>query len=244
MALRLSTGLRNALLDEKAVANNLITRTDISFEDGTGTDSRDRILSTAGGLDAFVKRSKVTVAGSTDNDGTYEVLASADGYIEIAAGSVNAGGEVAGDQVILAGASGGSFSDLFQNGVIDIYSGSQPPDADTTETGYGTKLVTITLSSGAFSAGSPTNGINFGEVASGVLAKEAGEVWSGAGLADGTAGWFRFYDNSKTTGASTAAIRFDGAVATSGSQFNMTNTTVTTGATTTVDTVALTLPSA
>lgn len=242
MAFRLSTGLRNALLDQKAAANNLLTRIDFSFEDGTGTDARDRIISATGGLDVFVKRSKITISGSTSNDGTYEVLASADGYIEIAAGSLST--EAAGDQVIVAGAYGGSFSDLFQNGVIDVYSGSQPTNADTTETGYGTKLVTITLSSGAFSAGSPTNGINFGEVSSGVLAKEAAEVWSGVGLANGTAGWFRFYDNSKTTGASTSAIRFDGAVATSGSQFNMTNTNVTTGATTTVDAVALTLPSA
>lgn len=240
MALRLSTGLRNALLDEKAVANNLMVGTTISFEDGTGTDSRDRIIDSGDGLAGFVKRGKVTVSGSTSNDGSYEVLAVAAGYLEIAAGSLST--EDSGDTVILAGATGGSFSDLFQNCVIDIYSGSQPADADSDETG--TKLATITLSSGAFTGGAATNGLNFGEVASGILAKESGETWSGVGLADGTAGWFRIYDNDYTTGASTSAIRIDGAVATSGSQFNMSNTAITDGGTTTVDSVALTLPAA
>lgn len=242
MALRLSTGLRDAILDKKATANNLITATDISFEDGTGTDGRDRILSVAEDMSVFVKRSKITISGSTSNDGSYEVLASATGYVEVAADSLTT--EAAGDQVIVASASGGSISDLFQNGVIDVYSGAQPTTADLTETTTSTKLVTITLSSGAFVAGSPTNGINFGEVTSGVLSKEAGETWSGVGLSAGTAGWFRLYDNNYTTGASSIAVRLDGSVATSGSQFNMTNTTVAVGATSTVDSVSLTLPAA
>lgn len=242
MALRLSTGLRNAILDKKATANNLITATDISFEDGTGTGGRDRILSVGEDLSVFPKRSKITVSGSTSNDGSYEVLASATGYIEIAAASLTS--EIAGDQVILAGATGGSISNLFQNAVIDVYSGTQPTTADLTETSGSVKLVTITLSSGAFVSGSSTNGINFGEVSAGVLSKESGETWSGVGLANGTAGWFRLYDNSYTTGASSTAVRLDGSVASSGAQFNMTNTTVVTGATSTVDSVSLTLPAA
>lgn len=240
MTLRLSTGLRNAVLDQKAVATNLKVATTISFEDGTGTSSRDRICDSGSGLASYLIRDKVTVKGSTSNDGTYEAIAVAAGYIEIAAGSLST--EAAGDTVILAGANGGSWVDLFRNCVIDIYSGTQPSDADSAETG--TKLVTITRSSGSFTPGTDTNGLNFGEVSSGVLAKEAGETWSGVGLANGTAGWFRIYDNAKTTGASTSAVRFDGAVATSGSQFNMSSTTIAVGGTTTVDSVALTQPAA
>jgi hypothetical protein len=240
MALRLSTGLRNALLDQESEATNLMTGTDIAFEDGTGTDSRDRITRVAGGLDVFDKKKYITVAGSAGgtNDGTYEILASADGYVEVAAGSLAT--EAAGEQIILADATGGSLSDLFRNCVIDVYSGSQPADADTAESG--TKLVTITLSSGAFSGGAAANGLNFGEVASGVLTKQSDETWSGEGLANGTAGWFRVYDNNYTTGASTTAIRLDGSVSTSGSQFNMSNTAISIGGTTTIDTVQLTLP--
>jgi len=240
MALRLSTGLRNGLLDEKAVANNIIAATTISFEDGTGTDSRDRIVDSGDGLGDFVKRGKVTVSGSTSNDGSYEVLAVADGYLEIAAASLTT--EDAGDDVVLAGAQGGSFTDLFRNCIIDVYTGAQPADANQGETG--TKLLSITLNSGDFEAGSPTNGMNFGEVANGVLHKEAGEIWSGVGLNDGTAGWFRIYANDYTTGSSTTAVRMDGSIATSGSQFNMSSTSIVTGGTNTLDSVSLTLPAA
>ncbi len=37
----------------------------------------------------------------------------------------------------------GSFKSIFANGVIDIYTGSQPASADTAATG--TKLVQVTL---------------------------------------------------------------------------------------------------
>jgi len=240
MALRLSTGLRNALLAQESEATNLMTGTDIAFGDGTGTAGRDQITRVAGGLGVFDKKKYITVAGSSGgtNNGTYEILASADGYVEVAAGSFTT--EAASEQIILADASGGSLADLFRNCVIDVYSGSQPADADTAEAG--TKLITITVDSGAFSSGSADNGLNFGAVASGVLSKQSDETWSGQGLASGTAGWYRVYDNSYTTGASTSAVRFDGSVSTSGSQFNMSNTAISIGGTTTIDTVELTLP--
>ena len=238
MALRLSTGLRNALLDKKAEATNLIVATTISFESGTGTGGRDRILDSGNGFGDYIRRDTVTVSGSTSNDGNYEILAVANGYLEIAAASLT--NESAGDTVTLAGARGGAFVDLFRNGIVDVFTGSQPVSADSAETG--SKLLSITLSSGAFTAGSPVNGINFGEVASGVLHKEAGEVWSGVGLVAGQAGWFRFYANDYVLGASVTAIRMDGGVATSGSQFNLSNTYITVGGTTTVDSVSLTLP--
>jgi len=239
MALRLSTGLRNALLDRKASAVNLKVGATFSFESGTGTDGRDRIVDSGTGVAGFIRRDVLTIAGSANNNGVYEIIAVAAGYLEVAAGALTA--EAAGGTVILAGAQGGSFVDLFRNCVLDVYSGTQPATADSGETGI--KLLSVTLSSGAFTGGSPTNGINFGEVSSGVLHQEAGEVWSGVGLADGTAGWCRCYGNDYILGESGVAIRFDGAVSTSGAQFNMTNTAVTSGGITTVDAVSLTLPS-
>jgi len=238
MALRLSTGLRNALLDRKATANNIVSATTISFESGTGTDGRDRIVDAGSGLGGFVRRGKITISGSASNDMSIEALAVADGYIEVAGSTLT--DEGAGGAIVLSGAKGGSFSDIFQNCVAEVYTGSQPSSADAGATG--TKLLRISLNSGPFTPGSSVSGLNFGEVAAGVLKKEAGEIWSGEGLADGPAGWFRIYDNDYVTGASTDAIRMDGAVATSGAQFNMSNTSVSVGGTTTVDSVALTLP--
>lgn len=236
MTLRLSTGYRDALNAQKAEAKNLMTGTTISFSSGTGADGNDQILDSGNGLGGFSLYDKITVAGSTSNDGAYEILAVADGAIDVAASTLTA--EDAGDQVILAAARGGSVSDLFRHSVLCIYSGSQPTSADDEESG--SLLVTISLGSGTFTAGSEENGLNFDESANGVLSKRSGEVWSGVGVLAGTAGWFRIYDNSKTTGASTTAIRMDGAIATSGSDLNMSNTSITSGGTTTLDSVTLT----
>ena len=126
------------------------------------------------------------------------------------------------------------------NGVIEIYTGSQPATSDLTESG--TKVLRVTLASGAFSAGAPTNGLNLATAAAGVTEKEVAEVWSGVGLADGTAGWFRYYANAYVTGASSTAIRFDGVCGVGSGQLRMSSLTVTTGATTTVDSGSITMP--
>ena len=129
-----------------------------------------------------------------------------------------------------------------------IYSGAQPASADELETG--TLLVEISESGGAFVSGSPEYGLNFGETAaSAILGKAAAETWSGQAGATDTAGYFRFYPNdvSSHIGADAGGetkIRFDGAIATSGAQLNMSNTTITSGGTTTIDSVAVTMPTA
>jgi len=238
MALRFSTGLRNARLDKQSVIQNQITGTGISFGDGDGTGGRDTINDSGNGLAGFKIHDLIKVSGSTSNNVSAEILSVSAGTIEIPADTLT--GEIAGDQVILSSSRGGSLKDLFRNGVLDIFSGIQPTDADTTESG--TKLVRITLSSGAFVAGTATNGINLGTATDGVIGKDSDETWSGVGLVTGNAGWFRFYDNAATTGASTSAIRLDGAIATTGAQMSMSNTTITVSGTTTIGSVAITDP--
>ena len=154
MALRFSTGLRNARLDKQAVIQNQVTGTGISFGDGDGTGGRDTIKDSGNGLAGFKIHDLIKVSGSTSNNVSAEILSVSAGTIEIPADTLT--GEIAGDQVILSSSRGGSLKDLFRNGVLDIFSGTQPTDADTTESG--TKLVRITLSSGAFVAGTATNG--------------------------------------------------------------------------------------
>ena len=245
MTLRLSTGLRDAMLDYKAIASNLMVGTTISFGDGTGTDSTDQILDSGNGLAGFSVGDKITVSGSTSNDGSYEILAVAAGAIEIPAASLAT--EAAGDTVLLASARGGSLADLMKYGIIRIYSGSQPVgsgDYTYADAAYtGTMLVEISQSSGTFVSGTETNGLVMGEVTDSALKRESGEVWSGTAAASGTAGWFRFYANTVDDTASLTALRFDGAIATSGAQLNMSNTTITLGGTTTIDSVSLTQPS-
>lgn len=238
MTTKFSTGLRNQLMDKKAVIKVLKTATTISFGDGTGTDGRDEILDSGNGLAGFSVGDNITVAGSTSNNVTKEILAVTAGSIEIAAGSLTT--ESAGDQVILGSARGGSMAEIFKFGIIKIFTGSQPTSADDAETG--TLLVTITQNSGAFTPGTEANGLLFGEVAAGILQQEAGQVWSGVAVATGTAGWFRVYDNAAVTGASTTEPRMDGAVSTTGAQLNMSNTAITSSGTTTIDAALITQP--
>lgn len=67
------------------------------------------------------------------------------------------------------------------------------------------------------------------------------EVWSGVNLATGTATWFRLVRPNDTGSLSTAAIRIQGSVSTSGAQMNLTNINLVSGATLTIDTAVFTL---
>lgn len=137
-------------------------------------------------------------------------------------------------------ASGVSLADALADGIIDFYSGPQPADADAAEAG--TKLVRITLASGAFVSGVSTNGINLDVAAAGIVAKAVAEVWSGVNLVDGVLGWGRFYANTVVTGASTTAVRLDFAISTSGAEVNAGNTTVAVGGTSTISAFTVTQP--
>lgn len=244
MTTRLSTGLRDSMLALNSYPKNLVTGTTYAFEDGTGTSGADRITDSGNGFvtDGYVAGDYITVAGSTSNNvAGKKVSLVAAGYLEIPAASLTT--EVAGDQVIIgAGSSGGSMDELLRDGVIEIYTGTQPSTADLAETG--TKLLRITISSGAFTPGTPTNGLNLNGSSSGVVPKESGDVWSGVGLADGTAGWFRYYSNAYTTGASTTAVRFDGVCGVGSGELRMSSLSIATSATTTVDAATITQPAA
>lgn len=137
----------------------------------------------------------------------------------------------------LAGSTG--FAATFANGVIDIYSGTQPVTADAAVTG--TLLGTVTLNSGAFTPGSSTNGLTFAAASGGAVSKSG--VWSFNGVAAGTAGWFRLRGNAADAGAiSTVLPRLDGSIAVSGADMNLSNISIAIGAPTTIDSFAYTQP--
>lgn len=141
----------------------------------------------------------------------------------------------------LLGANG--LKEAFANGQIRIFAGPQPDSADTAESGQ--LLCVISLESGAMTSGVATNGINFGTSSGGQIGKSDTEVWSGKNLADGSAGWFRWYPNAFDlhTGASTdgTKIRLDGACGTIGSQMLLPSVLLKRDATTTVDNVSINL---
>jgi len=240
MALRLSTGFRNQMLSLKAGAIFIkVAATTISFEAGTGPHGGDLIKDSANGLGNTIVKGRVTVFGSSSNNGTFDVdYVLTDGsQIELPVGSLVA--EAAGSTVSLATALGGSFSDLFRNCVIRVFPGVQPVSADSDE---GTShLVELTLASAPFSVGG-LNGLNLNGSTSGTMVKSPYEVWSGNIAVSGTAGWARIYDRNRITGASTNAVRLDGSVATTGAQFNLANTTLQAGSPISLDSLNITLP--
>lgn len=128
----------------------------------------------------------------------------------------------------------------FTNAVLRIYSGVQPTSANDAKTG--TLLLEITVDGGAFSHGSPTNGLNFDAPSAGIIAKAVAEAWKGNGITDGTAGWGRLSGNPLDDGtSSTTLARIDVSVAKTGGDLNLSNTTVVAAAPTTVDVFQLTM---
>lgn len=241
MTLRLSTGLRNQMLGLTNPTVSLIAADTIAFVDGGA--SEDTITDSGSGFitAGFKTGDTIYIAGTTSNDTTTGITLTGvtAGTLTVATGTLTA--ESAGTVFAIASAKGGSLADILQNGVIKIYSGSQPATADTAASG--THLLTITVSSGSFTPGTETNGLEFDASASGEIEKASAETWSGVGLADGTAGWFRFYANATDAGgASTTLPRIDGSISTSGADLNMSSTSIVTDASYTIDSFKFTFP--
>ena len=243
MALKLSTGLRDDMLGLVSAIRGAIIGVGLDFVDGAGGD--DTITDGGTGFITadFAPGDVLFVQGSTSND----VACTGAVLTAVVAGTITfATGTVAVAEVGLAGtvvaiARGGSLKDIFHDGVLRIYSGTQPSDPDTAVSG--TLLIEVTESGGTFAHGAFANGLEFGDAAAGIIAKAAAETWQGAGIAAGTAGYFRLCANpTDAGGASTSLPRIDGSVGTSGADLNMSSTTITVGATYTIDSFQFTLP--
>lgn len=139
---------------------------------------------------------------------------------------------------LLAGSTG--FGAAFNDGVIYVYSGPQPLSADNAVSG--TLLGIVTKNAAAFAFGSPTNGLEFAAPVAGVVAKTT-DAWQFAGLAAGTAGWFRLMGNANDAlGSSTTSPRMDGSIGVSGADLNLSNIAIAIGAPNTIDVFQFTIP--
>lgn len=234
--LYLSTGLRNALMG--AIPSVTDAGSQIAFDNGTAkiTDTQSRFLSSG-----FRPGDVIEVSNSDGgtNDGYYSVTSVASDGSDMVVSPAPTDEAAAAATPTIACVTSKGFLDIFRHCTLKIFTGAPPADADTAEAG--SELVQITVSSGAFTKGTATNGLDFDAPSAGVLSKASGETWSGTASATGTAGWWRLYDNSLITGASSTAIRMDGTVAASGGQLNM-PTSIISDATITIDQFDLTLP--
>lgn len=135
-----------------------------------------------------------------------------------------------------------SFDDLMNYGSIRIFSGPQPATADAAE--QGTLLGVVTAGGGAWSAGSPDNGLIY--TRNGLyLVNDATQQWLFTALASGTAGWFRVVGNAADTGGNDiTACRIDGAIGgtSDGKEMQWDSTTLSAGQLYSLDSFLFTLP--
>ena len=236
MTVRKSTGYRIS-----ALGNVAIKGTNYSFVDG-GT-GEDTLVSAINDFTdkGFRVGDTVTIAGSTSNDGDHVITGVAAGALNFITGSWTLA------ESFLAGTTGiadngGSFQDIFNYSVLRIYSGNQPNGgADAAETGD--LLVEISNASGTFVPVTGTNGLQFQMISTNsartltTMSLKDGMVASGVAVATGVAGYARLYDIRRDTGLSYIARRIDLDVATSGSQVTIPSLNIYAGATTTVDSI-------
>lgn len=133
----------------------------------------------------------------------------------------------------------GSLKSRLALGFIKIYSGTEPTTADAAVTGV--LLSTISVSGAG-------TGLSLDTAASaGVLAKLTGQAWSGAIVATGTAGYYRFSAAGDTGVSSATEERIQGSVGLAGADLNLSSVALVTNAAVTaqvIDYYVITLPTA
>lgn len=232
MAYKQSTGLINSLMGAQDTTGAVVT---LAFTVTTNviTTSAQNFLTLG-----FRPGDTIAISGSASNNLTTTIVSVASNGLTMIV-TEDLANEAQGATVTIT-ACAKTFKDVFRNNVIRVYSGTIPATADATE-GTGTLLLEISNASGVVTAGTSTNGNNFDTIVAGVLSKDS-NVWSDAGLATGTAAWWRMYDNGIITGAEPTSKRCQGSVGTSGVTFILSSTSIVASATTTLDTVNFTMP--
>ena len=132
------------------------------------------------------------------------------------------------------------FAGALNAGVIEIYPGTMPADADDAISG--TMIVRITKASGAWTAGTSTNGLVM-DTALNVNSIHAGDTWSGVAAASNTAGFAVFKGNAAdNNGSSTTLARALLTVGVGTGEVQLSHIDITSGETVTVTSATLTQP--
>ncbi|MDH5857806.1 hypothetical protein [Lampropedia aestuarii] len=114
------------------------------------------------------------------------------------------------------------FTTAMSGGVLKIFSGPVPTNADAAETG--TLLATIT------GDGDAMTGLSFATPEGAILSKDPDQVWRTNSISEsGQATYFRLVANEDDGLENPASMRVQGSIANAGADMNVTSTTFTAG---------------
>jgi hypothetical protein len=246
MAVKLSTGLRNALLNNRTLRQvfedsiiKIYTGTAPSTADDAETGTLLVTISKASGTVSVgevsvAKQAKLQITSHAGAE-TFTVTINGTTYTYVNTPDLDAAG-VAGALALLCDAD--PLVLAMASGTDTIYFRSRVKGLTFTITKGGTG--TSTLGDDTV-ANSRSDALQFGDPATGIISK-ASEVWSGVCVASGTAGYFRIVQSSDTGISSATQVRLQGNVATSGQEMTLSSTSLVSGATQTIDAAAITEP--
>jgi hypothetical protein len=114
------------------------------------------------------------------------------------------------------------FKTQFTDGLLLLYTGTQPTSADAAVTGTLIAVITPstypwTADATGTSAVTTSQGLQWGTPAAGAIANSGSQTWQGLSIATGTIGWFRFRGKAAdplTADTGPTYSRFDGSVGT------------------------------
>lgn len=228
MALRLSTGFAMALAGKGQ--DVLAFGSDFTFTNSTGV-----IASASYQFSGVSVGDTFYVKGSANNANKAGKVTAVEGDGSAITVDATLVDESAGASTVVSCYSAGkSFADLLKYGVIAVYTGTQPATADDAESG--TLLGYFTSTGADFTPGAVSTGILLADAIDSSLNGVDGAL---IGLhstmttvkcipiASGTAGWVRYYDNDRVTGASTTAKRLDMACGVGTGEFRLSSQTFT-----------------
>ena len=260
MSLKLSTCLRNTILSTQPMAQamdncvlKLYTGSQPATADAAPTGT---LLNTYSASSGAITREvlavgTITLAGTSGSANTLTLNS-----VEIMGAVVNSTGAVNSTATAVATQINNNPKNTY---VVASTTGSSGVITLTAKPGYGALMntwvlagtgTTITLTQTTAMTGGVTalNCLQWTiPAAAGVLSALASQTWSGVAGNTGTAGWARFEGSVSDSGALDSTFvwpRMDCAVSTSGAELNLSSTTITSGATQTITSFQITLPTA
>ena len=261
MALRLSTALRNFLLEGG------------SFE-GAFSGGRIKIFTGSQPTLADDAEAGTLLVTITDNEGAFTAEVQSSGSVDLTGGASGSVDTLTVNSIEIMGSSTPFNTSLIQTatdvvtkinanpknklfkasnvgGTVDVITITAKPGLGTLPNGWvvASTVTTITKTDTNMASGvNNVNGLKFGVSTDGSLVKSSTQTWSGAAVATATAGWFRLMGTVADAGASDATnkvlMRLDGNVGTSGANMNLTSTAIVTAAVQTITAFTVTQPAA